>query len=114
MLTGNYNQFLRPLIQWKHLGIDLISDFGAVDDKMHHILVTVCYLSKFICARPLNTKTSREVISNLREIFLTYGQPLIIQHDQGPEFTSKVTFFLFKSLFVLSVRFQNVIPLFAI
>ena len=91
--TRNADRELQPIPPpthpWKHLGIDLISDF---DDEMYHILVTVCYLSKFICERPLKTKTSREVISNLRERFLTYGQPLIIQHDQGPEFTSKVTF----------------------
>ena len=56
-----------------------------------HILVAVCYLSKFVVARPLKRKTSAEVIDGLRDLYLTYGVPGIIQHDQGKEFTSKAS-----------------------
>ena len=57
-----------------------------------HIIVVVCYLSQFVAARPLLLKTSRAVIDALSQIYLIYGVPRIIQHDQGKEFTSKVSY----------------------
>ena len=36
-----------------------------------HILVIVCYLSKFVVAHPLETKTSREVIESLAK-YISY------------------------------------------
>ena len=56
-----------------------------------HVLVLVCYLSKFVIARPLKTKTSAEVVAELLSVYLTFGVPQICQHDQGKEFTSKVS-----------------------
>ena len=64
------------------------NEFGYLD-----ILVAVCYLSKFVVARPLRRKTSAEVIAGLQDIYLTFGVPAIIQHDQGKEFTSKASCF---------------------
>ena len=61
------------------------NDFGY-----SHVLVVVCYLSKFVVTKPLKTKTSSEVVTELLAIFLTFGVPEICQHDQGKEFTSKV------------------------
>ena len=55
-----------------------------------HVLVVVCYLSKYVVARPLKTRTSTEVVAELLGIYLTFGVPKICQHDQGEEFTSKV------------------------
>ena len=60
---------------------------------LKHILVIVCYLSKFVIARPLKTKTSREVSERLQEIYLSFGVLKTIQHDQGTEFSSKVKSF---------------------
>ena len=61
-------------------------------DGYLHILVAVCYLSKFVIAtrKPLKAKRSSEVIEKLRSMYLTLGIPDIVQHDQGPEFQSKV------------------------
>ena len=36
------------------------------------------------------SKTTREVLDELQDIYLTNGVPKVIQHDQGKEFTSKV------------------------
>ena len=55
-------------------------------DGYLHLLVAICYLSKYVIARPLKSKRSCEVIDQLRSIYLTLGTPEIIQHDQGPEF----------------------------
>ena len=41
-----------------------------------------------------NFKAECEIISNLKDIFIIYGVPVTIQHDQGPEFTSKVYIFI--------------------
>ena len=42
--------------------------------------------------RPLKTKTADEVTENLKDIYLDVGVPDIIQHDQGKEFTSNVSY----------------------
>ena len=75
---------------WKHIGIDLVCDLQGNKEGYKHLLVTTCYLSKFSAVRPLKTKTSREVLTQLESIYFTLGVPQVIQHDQGPEFVSKV------------------------
>ena len=79
-----------PQQPWYYCGIDLICNMPINTFGFQHILVIVCYLSKFVIARPLKTKTSKEILERLEEIYLTFGVPKIIQHDQGPEFASKV------------------------
>ncbi|KAI6650089.1 hypothetical protein LOD99_6171 [Oopsacas minuta] len=74
---------------WCHCGIDLICNIPRTVLWFQHILVIVCYLSKFVIARPLKTKTSKEILDCLQEIYLSFGVPNILQHDQGTEFSSK-------------------------
>ena len=71
--------------------MDLICDLAESEEGYKHILVTVCYLSKYVVTRPLKSKTSEEVVNNLKDIYLDVGLPNIIQHDQGKEFTSSVS-----------------------
>ena len=47
--------------------------FGIIAFGCQHILVIVCYLSKFVIARPLKTKTSREILDCLQDIYLSFG-----------------------------------------
>ena len=86
---------LRPIIPpptvWNHVGMDLICNMPANTDGYYHILVLVCYLSKYVVARPLLCKSTKAVIKELKDIYLVYGVPKSIQHDQGKEFTSQVT-----------------------
>ena len=77
-----------PEEPWKHCGIDLVCDMPANSFGFHHILAIVCYLTKFVVA--LKTKTTKEVLEKLQEIYLTYGVSQVIQHVQGPGFTSEV------------------------
>ena len=79
-----------PEEPWYHCGIDLVCNMPRTTQGFLHIVVIVCYLTKFVIARPLMTKTSREILGCLQEIYLTFGVPKILQHDQGPEFSSKV------------------------
>ena len=85
---------LQPILPqtktWKHIGMDLICDLCESEDSYKHVLVSVCYVSKYVVVRPLKTKTSEEVIKNLKDVYLDMGLPDIIQHDQGKEFTSNV------------------------
>ena len=58
--------------------------------KELYIVVIVCYLTKFVVAWSLKTKTYTEILDRLPEIYLNLGVPKILQYDQGPEFSSKV------------------------
>ncbi|KAI6660753.1 hypothetical protein LOD99_10260 [Oopsacas minuta] len=78
-----------PEEPWCHCGIDLICNMSRTVLGFQHILVIVCYLSKFVIARPLKTKTSKEILDCLQEIYLSFGVPNILQHDQETEFSSK-------------------------
>ncbi|KAI6655698.1 hypothetical protein LOD99_1838 [Oopsacas minuta] len=78
-----------PEEPWCHCGIDLICNMSRTVLGFQHILVIVCYLSKFVIVRPLKTKTSKEILDCLQEIYLSFGVPNILQHDQGTEFSSK-------------------------
>ncbi|KAI6658689.1 hypothetical protein LOD99_10984 [Oopsacas minuta] len=78
-----------PKQPWYPVGIDLVVDLPSNSSGYKHILVVVCYLSKFVTAGPLFTKTTKSVLDALSEIYLTYGVHKIIQPDQGKEFTNK-------------------------
>ena len=80
-----------PQQPWYHCGIDLIGNMTPTSFGFQHILVMVCYLSKFVVARPLKTKTTSEILERLQDIYLIFGVPNVIQSDQGNEFSSKVS-----------------------
>ena len=67
----NHNEKLHPIPPpdepWHHIGIDLVCDLLANKEGYKHLLVTVCYLSKFCAVRPLRTKTSKEVLTQLKK-----------------------------------------------
>ncbi|KAL0868264.1 hypothetical protein ABMA27_007795 [Loxostege sticticalis] len=46
--------------------------------------------TKFLHLRPLKSKTTAEVAFELLKIFLEFGAPLILQSDNGKEFTAHV------------------------
>ena len=48
--------------------MDLICDLSPSIEGFVHVLVTVCYLSKYIVVRSLKTKTTAEVIENLQDL----------------------------------------------
>ena len=75
-----------------------------------HLLVAVCYLSKFVVAKPLRSKHSHEVINQLDIIYHTFGTPDIIQHDQGPEFKSKVSHLIYLLISYLRIRSYLITP----
>ena len=46
-----------PEKPWYHCGIDLVCNISRTTQGFLHIVVIVCYLTKFVIARPLMTKT---------------------------------------------------------
>ena len=66
---------LPPDQPWLHIGIDLICDLPVTLNDCRHIFVTICYLSKYVVARGLKSKTSEEVLENLQDIYLDVGLP---------------------------------------
>ena len=58
--------------------MDLITDLPDNPEGYIHVLVVVCYLTKFVAARALQSKTTKSVINALSEIYLIYGVPAII------------------------------------
>ena len=56
-----------PEEPWTYCGIHLVCQLPANSTGFRHILVIVCYLTKFVAARAL-TKTKREVLDKLQDI----------------------------------------------
>ena len=93
---------LQPIVPperpWQHIGIDLFTDMPDNEFGYKHVLVIVCYLSKYVIAGPLKRKTSEEVIAELLSVYLIFGVIKICQYDQGKEFTSKVILLILRAL----------------
>lgn len=60
------------------------------DGEYRFILNYQDHLTKFVCLRPLKTKTAEEVAYHLVDIFCDKGAPHILQSDNGREFCNKV------------------------
>ena len=81
----------RPLLPRDHgsiSGLILFVIFLPVR-KAKALVVTVCYLSKYVVVRSLKSKRLMK-LSRIRDIYLDVGVPDIIQHDHGKEFISNV------------------------
>ncbi|KAI6657100.1 hypothetical protein LOD99_15886 [Oopsacas minuta] len=73
---------------WCHCGIDLVCNMSRTVLGFQHILVIVCCLSKFVIARPLKTKTSKEYWIVYRKfishsVYLTSSNMIREQNSQA-------------------------------
>lgn len=69
--------------------IDLVDmqQFSAENENFRYILMCIDIFSKYLYARPLKTKTAREVCDAMRSIFdESDGAPNNIHSDEGKEF----------------------------
>lgn len=55
-----------------------------------HVLSVMDVFGRFIWLRPLKSKHSKEIASELKSIYMEYGPPLLLQSDQGSEFKGDV------------------------
>ncbi|CAG2222742.1 unnamed protein product [Mytilus edulis] len=61
------------------------------DVSYKYILSTMDVFTRFVWLRPLSDKSSEKVAAKLREIYSEFGNPKILQSDQGSEFKGVVT-----------------------
>ncbi|GAB0089698.1 hypothetical protein DMENIID0001_042850 [Sergentomyia squamirostris] len=70
--------------------VDLIDYQSQQDGEFKYLLVYQDHLTKFVILEPLQTKTAVEVASKIMEIFAMFGAPLILQSDNGKEFSNSI------------------------
>ena len=70
--------------------VDLIDMQSMEANKSKWILVYQDHLTKFCVLRALTSKCASEVAYQLVDIFLLIGAPMILQSDNGAEFTSSI------------------------
>ena len=54
------------------------------------VLSVMDVFSRFIWLRPLKSKHSKEIASELKSLYMEFGTPLLLQSDQGSEFKGDV------------------------
>ena len=80
-------------VSFSLMQIDLVSmekDPGP-DGEWRHFGHYMCHFSKFHILFPMKHKTVEEVVTNLQErVFPYIGVPLILQSDNGAEFSRRI------------------------
>lgn len=70
--------------------VNLIDFQSCADGKYKWLLNYQDHSTKFLYLRPLQTKKATEVAFELLKIFLEQGAPVILQSDNGREFTAEI------------------------
>lgn len=70
--------------------VDLIDMQSMSQGSYKFIMVYQDHLTKFCVLRPLTSKRAAEVAIQLTDIFLLVGAPVILQSDNGAEFTAQI------------------------
>ena len=70
-----------------HVGVDLFSEKGST------YLVCACRYSGYFFVDQLRSLTTKAVLTKLCKWFLTFGFPLVIRSDGGPQFRSQFSTF---------------------
>ncbi|XP_068229782.1 KRAB-A domain-containing protein 2-like [Palaemon carinicauda] len=70
--------------------VDLIDVQSMSRRTFKWIMVYQDHLTKFCVLRPLTSKRAAEVAFQLADIFLLLGAPVILQSDNGSEFTAQI------------------------
>ncbi|XP_068247971.1 KRAB-A domain-containing protein 2-like [Palaemon carinicauda] len=70
--------------------VDLIDMQSMSCRTFKWIMVYQDHLTKFCVLRPLTSKRAAEVTFQLADIFLLLGTPIILQSDNGSEFTAQI------------------------
>ena len=70
--------------------IDLMDMQSMSHNSFKWIMVYQDHLTKFCILRPLTSKRATEVAFQLADIFLLIGAPVVLQSDNGSEFTAAI------------------------
>ena len=72
-------------LPWDHLQMDIITSFPA-SEGYEYILVLVDVFTGYVVLRPLQTKSTAEIIRSLWDVFAHLGIPKIVQTDNDGSF----------------------------
>lgn len=72
------------------IGIDLVFGLPETEEGYKGIMVITEYITKFLYAVPIKTKTANEVARNLFNFICLFGPPKELLSDQGKEFLNSV------------------------
>jgi hypothetical protein len=75
---------------FNRVGIDLQFGFPATKDNYIGLLVIVEYLTKYVVAFPIKSKSAIEIAERLFEYIAMFGPPKEILSDQGTEFNNQL------------------------
>ena len=70
--------------------IDLVNFQTCPDGNYKYVLHYIEYLTKYHILRPLTSKCAEEVADELLNIFTDFGAPVVLQADNGGEFTADI------------------------
>ena len=68
----------------------LLNDYKVADKRCRFVLNYHDHYSKFCILRGLRNKKAPTIVDQLKEIFLTFGAPKILQTDNGGEFINGI------------------------
>jgi hypothetical protein len=90
-------QSIKTFGLFQRIGIDLMGPFPQSQSGNKYLVVATEYLTKYVFARPIPSKTSEEVAKFfLEEIICRIGSPQYVLSDRGKEFMSCVLLNLLK------------------
>ena len=70
--------------------VDCVGPLPKTKKGNEYLLTVMCTMTRYPEAIPLRNIKSKTVINALLRLFTHFGIPMIIQHDQGSNFTSKL------------------------
>jgi IS30 family transposase len=68
----------------------LAGPFKTSSRGSNYLLVMVDIATRFCILRPIQTKTSLSIVKELVDVFTTFGQPIVIQSNNGLEFVNEM------------------------
>lgn len=84
---------VKPIVSSAYLSrgqVDLVNLETCPDGIFKYLMVYQDHLTKFVSLRPLKSKEAKGVAWELFKIFTDKGAPLILQSDNGREFTAQI------------------------
>ncbi len=83
--TGEFPAPTRP---WERVAIDITGPFWTAPRRQENIVVLMDYFSKWPEILITGDTTTQKITSWLEEVFASWGNPLELVSDNGPQFTS--------------------------
>ena len=71
--------------------VNLIDYQSRPDGEYKFVLVYQDHFTKYVLLRALKKKTMEAIVNELFGMFIDFGAPVILQSDNGREFTNEVS-----------------------